>query len=41
MDLGETCGLYGCYKILSPYIFLSNFPLTIVLLNIGTKYNNI
>jgi hypothetical protein len=41
MELPETCGLLGCYRTLTPSIMLSNFPLPVVLLCYGTKYNNI
>jgi hypothetical protein len=41
MELLETCDLLGCYKTLTPYFILSNFPLPIVLVFYGTKYNNI
>jgi hypothetical protein len=35
MELPGYCG------ILTPYVMLSNFPLPVVLLYYGTKYNNI
>jgi hypothetical protein len=41
MELLETCGLLGCYRTLTPSGILSNFPLLVVLLCYGTKYNNI
>jgi hypothetical protein len=41
MELPETCGLLGCYRKLTPSVILSNFPLPVVLLYYGTKYNNI
>jgi hypothetical protein len=37
----ETCGLLGFYEKLMPSFMLSNFPLQVVLLCYGTKYNNI
>jgi hypothetical protein len=41
MESPETCGLLGCYRKLMPYVMLSNFPLPVVLLCYGAKYNNI
>jgi hypothetical protein len=41
MELPETCGLLGCYRILTAYVMLCNFPLPVVLLYYETKYNNI
>jgi hypothetical protein len=26
MELPKTCGWLGCYKTLTPYVMLSNFP---------------
>jgi hypothetical protein len=41
MELRETCFLLGCYKILTPYVMLPNFPIPVVLFCYGKKYNNI
>jgi len=41
MELPETCGMLGCYIELTPYVKLSNFPLLVLLLCYGTKYNSI
>jgi hypothetical protein len=41
MELPETYVILGCYITLTPSIMLSNFPLLVVLLCYGTKYNNI
>jgi hypothetical protein len=41
MELPETCGMFDCYKTLTSYVMLSNFPLSFFQLCYGTKYNNI
>jgi hypothetical protein len=41
MELPKTRGLLSFYKTLNPYIMLNNFPLQVVLLCYGKKYNNI
>jgi hypothetical protein len=41
VELLETCGLLGCYITLTPSFMHSNFPLRVVLLCYGTKYNSI
>jgi hypothetical protein len=41
MELPETYGMLGYYKTLTPSVILFNFPLSVVLLCYGIKYNNI
>jgi hypothetical protein len=41
MELPKTYVLSGCYKILTPSVMLSNFPLPIDILSYEKKYNNI
>ena len=41
MELPESSGLLGYYRTLTLSVMLSNFPLLIVFLCYGTKYNNI
>jgi hypothetical protein len=40
MKLPNTYGMLGYYKTLTPYVVIYNFPLPVVLLYYGTKYNN-
>ena len=41
MELLETYGLLGFYRTSTPSIMFSNFPLSVVMLFYGKKYNNI
>jgi hypothetical protein len=41
IELIETCGILGFYRKLTPSTILYNFPLLVVFLQYGIKYNNI